>query len=221
MRRRSLLALLALAAMLALVAAGCGGSGSDAASGDGGSANTVCDDVTVPEAEERARDAPTEELPAGATPALTFSTNCGDFTITLDPAKAPETVASLVSLAESGYYDDTIVHRIVPDFVIQGGDPTQTGGGGPGYSTVDAPPKDATYTKGVVAMAKTQDEARGTSGSQWFVVTADDAGLPADYAVVGTVTSGLDVVEKIGTLGDDTQQPTEPVVVSSVTVDGA
>ncbi|HEU4970532.1 MAG TPA: peptidylprolyl isomerase, partial [Gaiellaceae bacterium] len=105
-------------------------------------------------------------------------------------------------------------------FVIQGGDPTQTGAGGPGYSTVDKPPSDAKYTKGVVAMAKTQVEAPGTSGSQFFVVTAEDAGLPPDYAIVGTVTEGMDTVERIDALGTPGVDgpPSKPVVISSVTV---
>lgn len=214
--RRSLPLLLALAALL-LAAAGCGGDGPAAG---GPTASTVCDSVDVPSPSDRTAEAPTAALPAGSAPRLTFSTNCGDFTVTLDPASAPRTAASLVALARSGFYDDTIVHRIVPGFVIQGGDPTQTGGGGPGYQTVDPPAADAAYTKGVVAMAKTEAEAAGTAGSQWFVVTADDAGLPPDYAIVGRVTSGLGVVERIGGLGDDTQEPTEPVVVRTVTVAG-
>ena len=90
----------------------------------------------------------------------------------------PATSASLVSLANAGFYDETIFHRIVPGFVIQGGDPTQTGSGGPGYQTVDVPASDAAYTKGVVAMAKTSTEAPGTSGSQFFVVSGDDVALP-------------------------------------------
>ncbi|MBM2824110.1 MAG: peptidyl-prolyl cis-trans isomerase cyclophilin type, partial [Thermoleophilia bacterium] len=79
--------------------------------------------------------------------------------MTLDTELAPNTAASLVALAQDGYFDDTIVHRVVPDFVIQGGDPTQSGSGGPGYSTVDVPPSDAAYTKGTVAMAKSELEA--------------------------------------------------------------
>ena len=107
----------------------------------------------------------------------------------------------------------------MPGFLIQGGDPTQSGSGGPGFSTRDAPAPDAAYTKGVVAMAKTAAETAGTAGSQFFVVTGADAGLPPEYAVVGTVTSGLDVVERIGKLGDpSTEQPLQPVVIDSVTV---
>ena len=84
---------------------------------------------------------------------------------------------------------------------------------------MDAPPSDARYVKGVVAMAKTAAEPAGTSGSQFFVVTGEDVGLPPDYAIVGTVTAGLDVVESIGELGDPaTERPLQPVVIEKVTV---
>ena len=104
--------------------------------------------------------------------------------------------------------------------MIQGGDPQGDGKGGPGYSVVEAPPQDLVYTKGVVAMAKTRTEPAGTSGSQFFVVTAEDAGLPPDYALLGKVTAGQDVVDKIGVAETDpaTEQPLEPVVISSVKV---
>jgi len=122
--------------------------------------------------------------------------------------------------SRSGFFAGTRFHRIVPGFVIQGGDPTQSGSGGPGYSTVDPPAQDARYEKGVVAMAKTGVEPPGTSGSQFFVVTADDAGLPPDYAIVGRVTDGLDVVMAIDAQGDAaTELPLKPIVVESVTVE--
>ena len=136
-----------------------------------------------------------------------FETSCGSFTVDLDTERAPDAAASLVALARDGFFDDTIFHRIVPDFVIQGGDPTQTGSGGPGYSTVDAPPAGSKYVKGVMAMAKTAVEAPGTSGSQFFVVTGDDVGLPAEYAIVGEVSQGIDTVERIGALGGPTSDP--------------
>ena len=161
---------------------------------------------------------PTERLDPEKTWTLRFETSCGAFVVTLDTTAAPATSASLVSLAEQGYFDDTVFHRIVPGFVIQGGDPTQSGTGGPGYSTVDPPAPGTGYGKGVVAMAKTQAEPAGTSGSQFFIVTGEDIGLPPDYAVVGEVTEGLDVVELIGTLGDPaSEQPLQPVVIESVT----
>ncbi len=83
---------------------------------------------------------------------------------------------------------------------------------------MDAPPAGSKYVKGVVAMAKSQVEAAGTSGSQFFVVTGGDAGLPADYAIVGEVTEGLDTVERIGVLGEANERPTQAVVITSVTV---
>jgi len=151
---------------------------------------------------------------------LVFQTNCGSFTVTLNPKLAPNTTASLVSLARRGFFTDTFFHRIVPGFIIQGGDPTGSGTGGPGYKTVDRPPSNARYTHGVVAMAKQGSEPPGTSGSQFFVVTSAEAGLPAEYAIVGKVTKGMDVVDRIGKLGNpSTEQPTQAVVISRVRVD--
>jgi peptidyl-prolyl cis-trans isomerase B (cyclophilin B) len=210
---------LALALALLALAVGCGGDGDDSGSADTTGETTECESVEAPDAREETRDAPTEPLTAGTTYALVFDTSCGSFTVTLDPELAPETAPSLVALAESAYFDDTIIHRVVPDFVIQGGDPTQTGAGGPGYQTVDPPPDDARYTKGVVAMAKTQTEPAGTSGSQFFVVTgAGAAVLTPDYAIVGEVTDGLDAVDRIAALGVTDGPPSMPVVVRTVTV---
>jgi cyclophilin family peptidyl-prolyl cis-trans isomerase len=216
---------LLLVLSLALLA-GCGGGDDEAASGTDTTttsttttAVTECADVEAPPARDpETRDAPTEKLDASKTYTLTFDTSCGSFTVTLDQELAPNSAASLVALAGDGYFDDTIFHRVVPAFVIQGGDPTQSGSGGPGYSTVDKPPADAAYTKGTVAMAKTQLEAAGTAGSQFFVVTADDAGLSPDYAIVGEVTEGMDTVERIERLGFDDGPPSQPIVVTSVTV---
>jgi len=209
--------LLVLVASLALLA-GCGGDNGDttesvATSGD------ECTGVEAPAPRDPAQaQAPTEPLDTSKTYTLTFDTTCGSFTITLDPELAPKTTASLVALAKADYFDKTIFHRVVPGFVIQGGDPTQSGAGGPGYSTVDVPPSDAAYTKGVVAMAKSGVEAPGTSGSQFFVVTGADAGLPPEYAIVGKVTDGMDTVERIDALGVGDGPPSQPVVISSVTV---
>jgi peptidyl-prolyl cis-trans isomerase B (cyclophilin B) len=166
------------------------------------------------------------ETAAGGRPALdpsktyevTLKTNEGTFAFSLDVKDSPNTTASFASLVNKGFFDGLIFHRIVPGFVIQGGDPNGNGTGGPGYATVDVPPSDAQYTKGVVAMAKAGNEPPGTAGSQFFVVTGDDARLPPDYALLGKVTSGLDVVEKIGQLGDANQQPTERVVIEKATL---
>ena len=203
---------------LVLVAAGCGGSSS---SGGSTEATGGCKDVSAPAArDDGGGTAPTERLDPERTWTLAFDTSCGTFVVTLDLDSAPATAASLVSLAKAGYYDDTIFHRIVPGFVIQGGDPTQGGAGGPGYKTVDVPKADAAYTKGFVAMAKTADEPAGTSGSQFFVVTAEDAQLPPEYALLGKVTGGQDVVDKIAAADMDpsTEAPVDPIVIRSVKV---
>ena len=210
----------AVVVALLLAAAGCGGDDAQTSTAAVGTTPvTGCAEVGAPGARgDGGATAPTERLDPEQTWTLTFQTSCGTFEVTLDTEAAPATAASLVSLARAGFYDDTVFHRIVPGFVIQGGDPTQTGTGGPGYSTVDPPAADAAYVKGVVAMAKTQDEPAGTAGSQFFVVTGDDIGLPPDYAIVGEVTKGLDVIELIGTMGDPaTEQPLQPIVVESVT----
>jgi peptidyl-prolyl cis-trans isomerase B (cyclophilin B) len=163
---------------------------------------------------------PKETLDGAKTYVATVSTNCGDFEITLDSKRAPKTGGSFKFLADQGFFDGTTFHRIVAGFVVQGGDPQGSGLGGPGYSVVEAPPQDLVYEKGVVAMAKGQDEPAGASGSQFFVVTAEDAGLPPDYALLGKVTAGQDVVDKIGVAETDpaTEKPLEPVVINSIKV---
>jgi cyclophilin family peptidyl-prolyl cis-trans isomerase len=155
-----------------------------------------------------------------------MDTSCGKLTITLDVKQAPKTAASFVYLARRGFFDNLTFHRIVPGFVIQGGDPQGNGEGGPGYSVVEPPPDDVRYTRGTVAMAKTEIEDPGTSGSQFYVVTADDAQLPPDYAVLGKVTDGEDVVRTIGVVPTDQrnpdpalrERPLSPVVIRSVTI---
>jgi peptidylprolyl isomerase/peptidyl-prolyl cis-trans isomerase B (cyclophilin B) len=221
---RSLMVLIALLAVL--VVAGCGDDDSDSGGGSD-SADTAtaakgdaeCAQVDAPAVKpDGGASKPKDELDPAKTYAVTFQTSCGDFTITLDVKGAPKTTASFAALARSGFYDNTIFHRIVPGFVIQGGDPTASGMGGPGYKTVDKPPSTATYTRGVVSMAKAPAEAPGTSGSQFYVVTASDAGLPPEYAIVGEVTAGMDTVTRIEALGGPDEQPQRPVVVEKATV---
>ena len=179
-----------------------------------------CKDVEQPTPrEDGGQNKPQKPLDPAKAYEVELQTSCGAFTIRLDQKTSPKAAASFAALASSGFFDDTIFHRIVPGFVIQGGDPTATGQGDPGYSTVDEPPADARYIKGVVAMAKSEAEPPGTAGSQFFVVTADDAGLPPDYAVIGTVTEGMEVVDRIAVLGDpNTQLPTQPVVLDEMEV---
>ena len=205
-------------AVLAL--AGCGGGKKSAATTQASNGSTsVCENAVAHTHPNGGYPNKNLKLDPSKTYRLVFETNCGDFTITLDPKVAPHATGSLVSLARRGFFKDTFFHRIVPGFVIQGGDPTGTGLGGPGYKTHDSVPADASYTHGVAAMAKSGADPAGTAGSQFFVVTGQDAGLTPDYAVVGKVTSGLDVVDKIGKLGDTQQRPTESVVIKNVRVE--
>jgi cyclophilin family peptidyl-prolyl cis-trans isomerase len=203
--RRIALPILALAAVV--LVAGCGGGGSSSKS------------ETTTEASSAASERP--PLDPAKTYTATMKTSEGTFSFTLDVKDSPNTTASFASLVKKGFYDGLTFHRIVPGFVIQGGDPNGDGTGGPGYSVVDTPPADAKYTKGVVAMAKTGTEPPGTSGSQFFVVTGADIGLPPDYALLGNVTEGIDVVEKIDKLGDPADQsgtPTKKVTIDKVTI---
>ncbi|MEI8104418.1 MAG: peptidylprolyl isomerase [Actinomycetes bacterium] len=222
-------ALVLLAALV--VIAGCGGKSASTTTGASGTTLTGettvakatdangCAPVTAPVGAAKTAPTPTAPLDATKTYDVTFTTNCGSFTVRLDQKQSPNVAASIVSLVQHGFYGGTVFHRIVPGFVIQGGDPTGTGSGGPGYSTVDTPPAGAQYLHGVVAMAKTGAEVAGTAGSQFFVVTGANVGLPADYAIIGTVTKGLDVIDHIGTLGDpSTEQPTEVVEIEKATV---
>ena len=201
---------------MAALAAGCGGGGKSSAGGSGGGS-----DVSVPKPRgQSSLQAPTSELDASKTYRVKVETNCGDFTITLDQKSSPKTAASFAYLVDKGYFDDTIFHRIAPGFVIQGGDPTQAGTGGPGYTTVEAPPPGTSYVRYTVAMAKTGAQPSGAAGSQFFVVTAPDAQLPPEYALLGKVTEGQSVVNRIGKLGDRaTQKPTRPVVVDKMLVE--
>jgi cyclophilin family peptidyl-prolyl cis-trans isomerase len=181
-----------------------------------------CQQVQAPPAkQDGGAKKPKGKLAASKTWTLEVRTSCGLFTIALDLKAAPNAAASMVSLARAGFFKQTVFHRIAPGFVIQGGDPTGTGTGGPGYSTVDKPPRNARYTLGVVAMAKTEQEPPGTAGSQFYVVTGPDAGLPPDYAIIGRVTKGLSTVKRIGMLGDQSEQPTQPVVIYDITARGA
>ena len=211
--------------LLVPAVAACGSSKKEAATTRGATAPPTqaaggCKRVAAPAPKGKGHEKkPKGELDDSKSWALAVQTNCGAFTIALDVKQSPHTTASLVALAKSHFFDGTTFHRIAPGFVIQGGDPTGTGGGGPGYKTVDKPPADAEYVRGVVAMAKTEQEPDGTAGSQFFVVTGQQTGLRPHYAVVGRVAAGLDVVERIGQLGDQSEQPTQTVVIKTMRVE--
>jgi peptidyl-prolyl cis-trans isomerase B (cyclophilin B) len=204
------------------------GGGEPAAQGEGeGQAakqEGACREVPQPNPKpDGGAKKPTGRLAAGKTYRAVLKTSCGDITVRLDQKTSPKTAASFASLVRQGFYDGTVFHRIVPGFVIQGGDPTGQGSGGPGYSVRDKPPADTVYTQGVVAMAKTEVEPAGTSGSQFYIVTGTDAGLPPDYAVLGEVVKGMDVALAIDQLGDPASggagTPLQTVLLEKATLD--
>jgi peptidyl-prolyl cis-trans isomerase B (cyclophilin B) len=208
--------------ILGAIFAGCGGNPAEPTP----SATPAATDANgcipaQPTAKDTKLKQPTAALDASKTYVATVETNCGSFAITLDVKRAPKTSASFKYLADQRFYDGSDIHRIVPDFVIQGGDPQLTGNGGPGYQIVEAPPRDMTYEPGVVAMAKGESDPPGASGSQFFVVTGPDAEkLPPQYALLGKLTGGEPVVQKIGSIITDprTDAPEAPVVIKSVRV---
>jgi len=230
--------LLATLAVLSLAAAGCGKSNDSTSSTASTTASKGAATTTTPAAGAGAACTPakpknkgaqhiakpTTLLPANKPATLVLQTNCGEIDIALDVKRARTTSSSVAYLVRKGFYDGLSFHRIAKlptggDFVIQGGDPTGTGNGGPGYSVREKPPTGLRYSRGVVAMAKTEIEPAGTSGSQFFIVTAPDAGLPADYALLGKVSKGDDVVSKIAAVPtDSTEHPTQPVVISKATI---
>ena len=150
-----------------------------------------------------------------------IQTNKGTIKFELLEEDAPKTTENFRLLAEKGFYDGVIFHRCINGFMIQGGDPLGTGNGGPGYTIFETPASTTKYPRYTVAMAKSQDERPGTSGSQFFIVTAPaGAPLDPDYAVLGTVTTGKNIVRRIARVATDpaTEMPIDPVVISSVRI---
>ncbi|HZS92981.1 MAG TPA: peptidylprolyl isomerase [Chloroflexota bacterium] len=160
-----------------------------------------------------------DRLQPGKTYTAKVSTNKGDFTITLWPGVAPIAVMSFVFLAQHHYFDGVIFHRVIPGFVVQGGDPTGTGYCGPGYEFKDEPVHHP-YTRGVVAMA---NAGADTNGSQFFIMLADNQ-LPPNYTIFGGVQQGMSVVDAIAKVplkadaGGDLSAPTQKVYMKRVTI---
>jgi cyclophilin family peptidyl-prolyl cis-trans isomerase len=223
MPRKTLFTLVAVAS-ISITACG------DSAKNDSGT-NTagICNKVPAaqPQPKLQKLSAPTQRLPDGSVWKLDFKTNCGSFTIEVDAGVSPKTASSIVSLAKSGFYDGLAIHRIAPGFVIQGGDPAADGTGGPGYRTVERPNSATQYIRGTVAMAKSGAEPPGSAGSQFFIVTGDDAQLPPEYAVLGKVVAGISTADLISSQPIDQSKamgggqdgpPAAPVVIESVKV---
>ena len=147
----------------------------------------------------------------------TIDTSAGTMTAELFATETPKTVNNFVFLARDGFYNGVIFHRVIRGFMIQGGDPTGTGRGGPGYR-FDDEPVSRKYNRGILAMA---NAGPNTNGSQFFVMHAD-YGLPPNYTIFGRLTSGEDVLDKIATAQTGAQdRPTEPVKINSVTISEA
>ena len=149
-----------------------------------------------------------------------FTTSKGEFVVALDAVRAPKTVNNFVFLARYHYYEGVVFHRIIPGFVVQGGDPTGTGTGGPGYTIPDELPKAGAYKIGTVAMANTG--APHTGGSQFFIVVGKSGTqLPPSYSIFGQVTSGMNVVQAIAADGSASGTPTKVHKMISVTIQGS
>ncbi len=160
---------------------------------------------------------PTLAIDATAQYTATITTNLGDIVIGFFADSAPQTVNNFLFLAQQGYYQGVIFHRVIPGFMIQGGDPTGTGRGGPGYSFADELTAPRAYNRGIVAMA---NSGPNTNGSQFFIMQ-EDYGLPYAYTIFGEVTAGIEVVDAIAAIptgpGD---RPSTDVVIESISVTG-
>lgn len=168
--------------------------------------------------EEEVRTPP-EELPVAT---IVFK-DYGTVEAELYPHIAPNTVNNFISLANSGFYDNLTFHRIIKDFMIQGGDPEGTGMGGPGYSikgefTSNKFKNDLKHTEGVLSMARSQDN--DSAGSQFFIMTKDTPSLDGQYASFGKVISGMDIIHEIENVETDSNdKPLKDVVIESIKVD--
>jgi cyclophilin family peptidyl-prolyl cis-trans isomerase len=193
------------------------GGGSDSTTATASAAG--CRLVEAPKPKNVSYAAPKQAVKRGESLTAVVETSCGTFEIALDTTRAPKTVNSFAFLSEEGFYDGLTFHRVVPGFVIQGGDPLGTGTGGPGYSVDEKPPGNLAYTRGTVAMAKSPAEPPGRSGSQFFVVVGADAGLAPEYALVGKVDKGIDVVERIAELDGPAETPKQTVLIDRIAIE--
>jgi cyclophilin family peptidyl-prolyl cis-trans isomerase len=237
-RRRTLIVVVVILAIVALIAGATGlfsgGSSSNvattgssttqastAAKGASITGDTPCPkaDGSSPRTTTFAKPPPMCIDPAKTYTATMQTTQGGPITIALDAKQAPKTANNFVVLARYHFYDGVSFHRIVPDFVIQGGDPQGNGSGGPGYKFADELPQAGQYKVGSLAMA---NSGPNTNGSQFFIITGQQGvQLPPQYSLFGQVTAGMDTVNKIAALGVQgapNGEPKEPVSMTSVTI---
>ena len=206
-------AVIAVGVVAAILIGRGGGDSSTTASANG------CKEVEAPAPKQVSLKAPPQTVKKGEKLTAVVETSCGTFDIALDSTRAPKTVNSFVYLSDEGFYDGLSFPRVAPGFVIQAGSPLNTTVGDPGYSVTEKPPPNLSYTKGTVAMAKGATDPPGRSGSQFYVVTAPDAGLPPEYALVGKVDEGYDVVEAIDALGTPAEKPKQTVLIEKITIE--
>jgi peptidyl-prolyl cis-trans isomerase B (cyclophilin B) len=221
--------LLVMMTLLLVVAAGCGNKpGNSNESGNSGNssgaAGNAASNGTSPAPQENA--AATEGVPSATAshPVVTIEMdNGGIIKAELYPEVAPNTVNNFISLIQKGFYDGTIFHRVIPGFMIQGGDPDGTGMGGPGYGIAgefsgNGFVNNLLHTEGILSMARSQEA--NSAGSQFFIMTNAYPSLDGSYAAFGKVTEGLDVVDAIVSLPrDSSDRPEQPPVMKKVTVD--
>lgn len=191
---------------VALSVGACGGAASPSPAATDGPSGTTC---------PTSQPAP---LAAGETRTVVIATSKGDITLKIEGDLSPIAAGNFVALASCGYYEGVVFHRVVPGFVIQGGDPTGSGSGGPGYTIKDEPVT-ATYHRGTLAMARTAQP--DSQGSQFFIVLSDGAASALasynTYAIFGEVTAGMESVDAIAA-DADAELPSHPIVMDSVTV---
>jgi peptidyl-prolyl cis-trans isomerase B (cyclophilin B) len=211
------LALLTLAAFAALAI---GASVSSGGSVSAIPASSTCVQASTTRShDDRHLKPPPQTVGRGDHFVAIVETNCGRFEIKLDARRSPRVVNSFVYLARSGFYDGLLFYRVVSNFVIQGGDPTNSGTGGPGYSVTEPPPPGFKYRLGTVAMAKTLVAPAGASGSTFFIVSGSDGRLlPDEYAEVGRVSAGLATVKRIGALATPSERPSQVVRIDSIRI---
>jgi peptidyl-prolyl cis-trans isomerase B (cyclophilin B) len=215
------LVLLVLGLCVGLIAAGCGGSGKKAStlhpSADG------CDHSKPATASaKRATYAkPDTVLKPGEKAEIDMVTSCGKITIQLDTDTSNPIPNSIAFLVSKKFYDGLTFHRIIADFVLQGGDPNGNGSGGPGYTVVDKVPAGYRYALGDIAMAKTQVQASGTAGSQFFVISgAQGVGLPTDYGLLGHAAdkTSLATIKLIASFATQSSVPAKPIYIWTATL---